>query len=467
MKRIPWVCLTVLWLSGCASVPSPSAIRSKYQDPASPTSERAKGSEIRDLILNASVTGKSVAERKAVLQRFEKALEQWAGKHGAMDVTFDLCAMEYHLFPNERKAALNLSAVYSAMRRTDESFALLKEALAKKDDLYVDEGHLQEARACRVLGGAYLSRNDAPAAIKSLEKAIELAPKDAHPHFLLGQAYGLQYRSSGSKADLAKGIAAFEKAFQIAPKLALPEDYGLYSTLLLLQQDHAKALDVLNSGINRFPQTSSFYFNLAQYTRANQDPVKAFYLYAMAELVSRQEERYGALAAQEREKIQAEADANKADPKYAEIQYVARALGEAPCGLQVAEAKPDAAPATPPAPRWDQAVIWLRKALEANHKNEFVIRFLLANALTGAAGYDEATTAYVGCVREKPWFAPAYVGLGQVYERKGDHRRAMELWVRAMETQPQNRRVQEIWSRVTEDAKRQAMEKVKEPAQHQ
>ncbi|NOZ21493.1 MAG: tetratricopeptide repeat protein [Planctomycetes bacterium] len=400
--------------------------------------------------MNASTAGKSHVEKQRLFDRFEKAIEKCATQRGGLGAAFDLCVTQYRLFPNERKAAINLALMYSAMRKQDESVALLEEALSKKDEFFEDKDHLHLERTHRSLGAYRLSQNDAEKAIRHLEKARALDPKDAHAYFLLGQSYGLRSRTPNSKGDREKAIACFKRGFELGPKLGLPEDYARYASLLLQEGDHKEAVDMLKSGIRRFPAVPAFYFNLAQYVRASGDATAAYYLYYMATLVSRPGDMHGKLAAEEIEKTQATAKKEKDSKAYEGIRQVDRAanlMGQAGKAAEAVDA--------------------LRKALKADGTNQFVIRYLLGKALTNAKEYAKATSVLNTCIKERPWFAPAYVELGRVFELQGNHQQAMKVWVRALEIQPQNQRVQEIWDQVTDQARQKALDKLKEPAQPQ
>lgn len=71
------------------------------------------------------------------------------------------------------------------------------------------------------LGRLALQRNDHESAVKYLEKAVALAPKDSRMHQRLGDAYGLSAQKAGlfSKMSLAgKCRTAYEKAVELDPR---------------------------------------------------------------------------------------------------------------------------------------------------------------------------------------------------------------------------------------------------------
>ena len=432
---------------GCVQIPSRDSIRARYKAPGPLASELMSDAEIKDLILKASASGLPLAEKKRLFQRFETAIDRCAKRRDGKGIALDLCVMQYHLFPDERKAAMNLAGAYAAIGRKQESMELLQEALRKKDVAFSDRNHAQLARIHRGLGGYYLEAGEATRAIEQLEQAAELNPKDAHPLFLLGQAYGMRFRTQGTKADLGHATDAFSRGFQLAQRLAMPEDYNLFAGLLLQEGKHKEATDTLAAAIKHYPCISAFYFNLAQYDRASGKPVRAYYLYSMAELVRIPGDRHGRLATVEIEELNKKAAKQKDDPKLEQIRCLVR-------GVNLANADGD----------FGKAAECFRKALKANGKNEFVLRFLLAGALAGAKQYDEARKLYDACIKERPWFAPAYVELGRLYNTNGDRPKAMQLWVKALEIQPQNWCVQGIWRKITGDAKRKGLEKLKETA---
>ncbi|HEX7708311.1 MAG TPA: tetratricopeptide repeat protein [Thermoanaerobaculia bacterium] len=84
-------------------------------------------------------------------------------------------------------------------------------------------------------GQAAMERNQVDAAVAAYAKAVELEPKSARYHFLLGSAYGRQAQQSGTlkQAMLARKTKAhFEKAVEIDPgmidaRLALIDYYTI------------------------------------------------------------------------------------------------------------------------------------------------------------------------------------------------------------------------------------------------
>ncbi|MEW6357089.1 MAG: tetratricopeptide repeat protein [Planctomycetota bacterium] len=447
MKKQLALGVLMLFVGGCVSIPSRDDIRAKYKVPGPAQEEALKDKEMKDLLLNASVSGKSQAEKQDLFNRFEKAIERCIRERRSLGAAFDLCVTQYRLFPNERKAAINLAIVHASMRKEEGAIALLQGALDKKDEFFEDKGQECLERVHRTLGAHHLARDDAEKAIRHLETALEMNPKDAHACYLLGQSYGLRFRASNAKEDSQKAIERFKKGFEIGPKLALPEDYARYASLLLQAGDHKGAISILKKGIARFPAVPAFYFNLGQYVRAGGDVIGAYYLYTMAALVRSPGDTHAKLAVDEMSKIQAAASETKDDKQYEQIRQIVRAAeltGQEGKEAEAAEA--------------------LRKALDANGKNEFTIRYLLGKALVDAKKWSEAAPLLEGCIKERPWFAPAYVEVGRMCESQGNRPEAMKVWVRAMEIQPQNWRVQEIWDRVTDEARKKALDKLKEPA---
>ncbi|MFH1321327.1 MAG: tetratricopeptide repeat protein [Bacteroidota bacterium] len=133
-----------------------------------------------------------------------------------------------------------------------------------KDERLLDRSINELQIACKInpefyhayydLGQAYLKKDDYDAAIACFNKTLEIQPKHQESHFCLGVSYGK------GKGDLDKAIYYLEKTMTFRDQR--DEYYTSLGTAYAMKGDNKKALEIFNSGIKKYPNSSKLYLNL-------------------------------------------------------------------------------------------------------------------------------------------------------------------------------------------------------------
>jgi tetratricopeptide (TPR) repeat protein len=112
------------------------------------------------------------------------------------------------LDPKNVKAEDNLGLAYAGLGRDDEAIAAYHQAIAWQSDV-----NLKNAGPYIDLGDLLLDRNRPEEAVSNLLLSIQIAPREARPHELLGKAY-IRLEM------LSKAAAELEKAVELSPNSA-------------------------------------------------------------------------------------------------------------------------------------------------------------------------------------------------------------------------------------------------------
>ena len=86
----------------------------------------------------------------------------------------------------------------------------------------------------------------------------------------------------------------------------------------------------------------------------------------------------------------------------------------------------------------------MEKTIEKSQTKPFLLNVFLAEAYSGAGNKEKARLLYQKVLAEAPYFIPAYVELGEVYEEEKDNDNAVMLYKKAVKLMPDNWKVKAL-----------------------
>lgn len=152
-----------------------------------------------------------------------------------------------------------LGLAYMLLKRYDEGLRNMQEAIK------LDENNpaLYES-----LASIYVSQNNIEETFKLLKKAADLRAKfklepaaDAGPYFFLGATYTIRFIQKGSEEDFDEAVKWLNQAIRINPK-----DSMYYQALGTTYEKHSKldeALANYKKAVEYDPKNTEYYFNMA------------------------------------------------------------------------------------------------------------------------------------------------------------------------------------------------------------
>ena len=325
------------------------------------------------------------------------------------------------LFPNERSSGANFGEACMAKADFELAAKVLVEAAGQKDSYYPPNGQ-DAARADLLLARASLVVGNVEQAKKAIAKAVKTSPTNARLHYTRAQ---VMMRAK----DWEQVDESLKTAFHIDPKLAQPVDYLVRASCAQRIDEFDQAQKVLQEALGRYPTAPGLHYSLGQVFQAMRKPARAFYQFLYEIMLSGPRSSYTEEATDQIEIMTALID--KEDPEdYLKVAYGASALTRMnPKG-------------------YEKAVEYIKKGLRAVGDDCLPLQVLLGNAYVGLEKYELATKAFEAALRIDPFFVPAYVDLGDTYDKLGEKEKALEQYAKALTLDKHNWRVREMLRKI-------------------
>lgn len=382
------------------------------------TSEPPKGTTESEEAYLLSVTTEQASrlneqERTELLGRYLEAYSSlYTG--GMRKQAFELILKAHQIFPGEQVIALNASGGYAMMNDWEKSLQFALKAIDEKSpQLRKVDNITILAAAHNNAAQAYLKMKNLDKGIEHLKKALELQPDMGGGNYLMGQAL--------TEAEKYKeSIDFFRKAFSVSPGTANPEDYSYYGYSLGKCEKRREATEMAKSGMERYPLYPGMHFNYASMLSAENRYAEAIYELHIELLLFKGSDRYNTenvlqfMGGLIREV--------KNDPKNADYEEVSLLL----------ESFKNLTPEK------------MEKTIEKSQTKPFLLSVFLAEAYSGAGNKEKAKLLYQKVLAEAPYFVPAYVELGEVYEKEKDTDNAVMLYKKAVKLMPDNWKVKAL-----------------------
>jgi len=386
----------------------------------------------------------------AALAQFEKAVEELSHvksveglkREHQFDLIFELTKLQSsmlrggkvekalivsrrarEIFPNEMLTGLDLGGLLVTTGRYKEAIPILKEALGQRGDLR-EVKPIDKMAGYINLGKALLLTGQPEAAKAPLYKAVALGQEQAGAIYLLGQAYILLKEDQNALRNL-------NRAFKMAPEEAQEQDLINLAGLLFDNGRFDDTVKVCRYGIERFPAVEGLHFHWAQCLKRAGKKAQAFYMYQHELLLSSQKSDFTAATFRELRDLTRQVHANPKTPEHRQIVLCV-------LGIQETKSRP---------PQYEKAVKHFKMAIEENTEEVALLHLFLGEAYAGQKKYADAIREFRKATVIDPYFAPAYVELGDLLAKDGQARAALRAWRKAVALDPKNWKVRSLLER--------------------
>ncbi len=335
------------------------------------------------------------------------------------------------IFPNEMLTGLDLGGLLITTGRYKDAIPILKEALGQRGDLR-EVKQIDKVAGYINLGKALLLTDRPEAAKVFLYKAVALGVEEAGSLYLLGQAYILLKEDQNALRNL-------DRAFKMNPENAQEQDLINLAGLLFDNGRFDDTVKVCRYGTERFPAVEGLHFHWAQCLKREGKEAQAFYMYQHELLLSSQKPDFTAATFRELRELTRQVHANPKTPEHRQIVLCV-------LGIQEAKSKP---------PQYDKAVKHFKMAIEENKEKVALLHLFLGETYAGQKKYADAIREFRKATVIDPYFAPAYVELGDLLAKDGQARAALRAWRRAVALDPKNWKVRILLEQARKKSKEQ------------
>ncbi|MHC9539683.1 MAG: tetratricopeptide repeat protein [Vulcanimicrobiota bacterium] len=382
------------------------------------TSEPPKGTADSEEAYLLSVTPEQAEklDEKDKVELLKRYLGAYSSLYtgGSRQRAFELILKAHQIFPAEQAIALNASGGYAMMNDWEKSLQFaLKVIDEKSPQLRKGDNITIMAAAHNNAAQAYLKMKNLDKGIEHLKKALELQPDMGGSNYLMGQAL--------TEAGKCKeSIDFFRKAFSVSPGTANPEDYSYYGYSLGKCEKRKEATEIAKSGMERYPLYPGMHFNYASMLSAENRYAEAIYELHVEILLFRgsgRDDTDNALRFMAGLINEVRNNPKNADHEEVSLLYES-----------IRKSSPDK----------------VEKLIEISSTKPFLLNVFLAEAYTGAGNYGKAKLLYQKVLAEAPYFVPAYVELGEIYEKEKDTDNATMLYKKAVKLMPDNWKVKAL-----------------------
>ena len=385
----------------------------------------AKAGKITDaaglLLQVESLAGRTILEKKTLAAAFQQ-LHTELLRRDELALLYKVAERARSLFSSEKQAGINFGEACVLRGDYDAAAKVLQEA-AKQNSTWFASGKADDARLHLLLAQASLVLNKLGDAVAAVETAIAADPADARSHYAKAQVM--------MRAEKWSDVAASSAlAFKLNPKLAQPVDYLVRASCYQREQAYDQAQKVVEEGLSRYPTASGMHCALGHIFLGKKQAAPAFYHFQYEIMLSGPRSSYTEEAKDQIEIMTALLTREKDPDDYLKVAYGAAAL---------MNMKPGG---------YEKAIDNIKKGLRANGDNCLPLQVLMGNAQTALGNHDEAAKAFEAALLIDPFFVPAYVDLGDAYEKLGKREKALEQYGKAMTLDKSNWRVKEMIEKV-------------------
>jgi tetratricopeptide (TPR) repeat protein len=264
----------------------------------------------------------------------------------------------------------------------------------------------------------YMSQHEPEKALADLNKEIELEPNNAEYHEHRGMLYHIQ-------KDLAMALADYDKALALDPNNA--RVYDSRGRLYASQENLAKALSDFSAALRLDPHNAEYYYHRGEIYEIQNKLPQALADYTKSLEMAPNDSKYAQLALGSRGNVylrqnnleKALADADKAVQMYSDNARAYNNRGH------VYSLRND----------WDKAVADYSKAIKLDPN--FVYAYNgRGNAYLKQACYNQAVKDFDKSLALKPGDIYVSVWLGQAYQGLGENSKAIALYRRVLDANP-------------------------------
>ncbi len=301
--------------------------------------------------------------------------------------------------PQFNKARLIIGTIYLQQKRVDDAITELSKLL---------DTDKNNSLAHSMLGSAYIAKGMYEEGMKELDCATKINPKLIDAYLKKGMVHFSQGKNAEVEADL-------KTAVHIAPELL--NSRLLLSSFYFSKHNHAKAVSILNEGIENKKSDAVLYCGIARIMFADNKPDEAVRYLNKAK----------------------ESDHTGVAPNfmlgayYAGISDTARALHEYADVLQKMPGNVKAmlrtAALLESGKRDSEALAWYLKARETQKPEAFVA---LASRYSRSGNHAMALKTCDELVQKHPAYAPGYFAYGTFFEAQGRKKEAITKYRAAL-----------------------------------
>ena len=368
-----------------------------------------------------SLGGCSIIQKKTLAGVFQQ-LHDELDHRGEVGLLYKLDEHARSLFPTEKQAGVNFAQACISKGNFEAAANILKEA-AKQSNSYFAPGPNPDARLNFLLAQASLVLNKIDDAKAAIEKAITADPADAQNHYTKAQIMmRAQKWDEVSKSSVL--------AFKLNPKLAQPVDYLVRASCHQREGEFDQAQKVIEDALSRYPTAPGLHYSLGQVFQGKRQAAPAFYQYQYEIMLTGPQSSYTNDAKDQIEIMTALLTKEKNPDNYLKVAYGAAAL---------MNMKPGS---------YEKAIENIKKGLRANGDNCLPLQALLGHAYMGLGKYEDAAKAFEAALFVDSFFVPAYVDLGDMYQKLDKKDKAFEQYGKAMTLDKLNWRVKEMLQKV-------------------
>jgi|GEM_PF-7008742 tetratricopeptide (TPR) repeat protein len=367
-------------------------------------------------LLNLTVEQAGAMDEKAktsLLARYQDAFSRLIQQRKVQQA-LDMMLKANQIFPSEQIVMLNVSGCHAMMDDWQKSLDFALKALdVTQPQIHKSDSATVIAAAHNNAAQAYMKMKSSGKAIEHLKKALELQPDMGGSNYLMGEVLAEEGKHEES-------TVYFGKAFTVSPKSANPEDYSYYGYALGKCGKKKEAIEISKQGMERYPLYPGMHFNYASMLSADKRNAEAIYELHVELLLFRGSGRYDTeQVLQFMGGLMKEVLGSTGSPDHEEVTLLLASIKT-------------------------QTSLNVLKTIEKSSSKHYLLNVFLAEAYANEGKNAMAKVQYQKVLADAPFFVPAYVEMGQIYEAEKDMDNAVMLYKKAVSLMPDNWKVKAL-----------------------